>query len=67
MVAQVFSRGVLTVRAAGLSDVGRTREHNEDAFALAPDACVLIVADGLGGHQAGAVASQLVTALARRC
>ncbi len=40
---------------AGLSDVGRVRTHNEDAVLLSPP--LFAVADGLGGHQAGEIAS----------
>lgn len=42
---------------AGLSDVGRVRAHNEDAVLLSPP--LFAVADGLGGHEAGEVASTI--------
>ncbi len=45
--------------AAGLSDVGRERDHNEDSYAVEDDLGLFIVADGMGGHQAGEVASAL--------
>ncbi|MBI3545616.1 MAG: Stp1/IreP family PP2C-type Ser/Thr phosphatase [Gammaproteobacteria bacterium] len=43
----------------GLTDTGRKREQNEDCIALVPEAGLVIVADGMGGHQAGEVASKL--------
>jgi protein phosphatase len=49
----------MRLRVAGLSDPGRTREKNEDAFLLRPDASLCFVADGMGGHNAGIVASRL--------
>jgi protein phosphatase len=47
---------VRIVEHAALSDVGREREHNEDAFLLRPP--LFVVADGMGGAEAGEVASQ---------
>ena len=44
-------------RLAVLSDTGRKRRHNEDAFIVEPP--LFAVADGMGGAQAGEVASRL--------
>src|SRR6266568_7389407 len=48
------------IRTAGLSDVGRVREHNEDRYLVDLDRSLFIVSDGMGGHQAGEVASEAV-------
>ncbi len=48
--------------AAGLSDVGRERDHNEDSYAVEDALGLFIVCDGMGGHQAGEVASALAIA-----
>ncbi len=51
----------MTVRAyAGASDTGRKRRRNEDAYVIAPP--LFAVADGMGGAQAGEVASKLAAA-----
>jgi serine/threonine protein phosphatase PrpC len=46
------------VRSFGLTDRGRRRQHNEDAFCRNDALGLYVVADGVGGHAKGEVASQ---------
>jgi len=45
------------VRCVGLTDTGRVREHNEDTISCDAEIGLLVMADGMGGYNAGEVAS----------
>lgn len=49
------------LEAFGLTDPGCVRANNEDCFLVSPDLGLYIVADGMGGAQAGEYASRLTT------
>ncbi len=51
---------MVIVESAGISDVGRKRKGNEDSLFVDDELGLYVVADGMGGHQAGEVASSLV-------
>jgi serine/threonine protein phosphatase PrpC len=46
------------MKVACKSDVGRRRDHNEDCILVDAENGIFLVADGMGGHQAGEVASE---------
>ena len=56
------------IRFAEVTDTGMVREHNEDAIGSLPDIGLMVLADGMGGYNAGEVASgiavQTITKLA---
>jgi protein phosphatase len=54
-MATVTLRG--KIRSVGATDVGRVREHNEDTIGVDADIGLLVLADGMGGYNAGEVAS----------
>jgi protein phosphatase len=51
---------MVVIESAGLTDVGKKRTGNEDSLFIDTEANLYVVADGMGGHQAGEVASGLV-------
>ncbi|MGE0868649.1 MAG: Stp1/IreP family PP2C-type Ser/Thr phosphatase [Kofleriaceae bacterium] len=53
----------MRVRFAGATNIGRKRDHNEDSISLPESERLAIVADGMGGHASGEVASRLAVEL----
>jgi type VI secretion system protein ImpM len=47
-------------QSSAISDSGRVRDENQDAFVERSDAGLWLVADGMGGHQGGKMASELI-------
>jgi protein phosphatase len=51
----------MLLRSAASTHVGMCRRANEDRYAIVPDLGLYLVADGMGGHKAGQVASELAS------
>ncbi|WP_342380261.1 Stp1/IreP family PP2C-type Ser/Thr phosphatase [Myxococcus stipitatus] len=49
----------MRIEVAGSTHVGMKRNHNEDNFLMLPDEYLFIVADGMGGHSSGEIASRI--------
>jgi len=49
----------MKVVSAGLTDIGRKRNHNEDSFLIDDELQLYVVADGMGGHAGGGTASRM--------
>jgi len=58
-IRTLFTHKRLKISSFGRTDTGKVRQHNEDSFALRPGQNLYLVADGMGGHRAGEIASRL--------
>jgi type VI secretion system protein ImpM len=62
MTADRVSTGGFTWRSASATSKGNVRAHNEDSILDLPSVGLWVVADGMGGHNAGDVASGMIVA-----
>ncbi len=58
--------GMVKMSAVGCTHAGRVREKNEDSYHLDPERGLVVVADGLGGHPHGEIASELAAQAVER-
>ena len=56
----------MQVHSAGITDVGLKREGNEDSYSIEDSLGLYIVADGMGGHVAGEVASRIAVEMVNK-
>jgi len=54
-----FTHETLELEMGMATDVGQVRQRNEDEVRILPEAGAAVLADGMGGHQAGDVAARL--------
>ncbi len=54
-----YIKGKMDIDVSGLTDKGLRRDKNEDFFHIDKDIGLFVVADGIGGHRSGEVASKM--------
>ena len=57
-----MSEAQVQVKIAGFTDIGLRRSHNEDHIGFSQQLGIAVLADGMGGHQAGEIAAQMAVA-----